>query len=46
VDLLSDEAVKAYRAADADNPKIYLRGEQADAEPAVPGWKMAVDGRH
>lgn len=43
VDLLSDEVVKVYQAADAENPKLYRRGEQAEAEPAVPGWKMSVD---
>jgi Uma2 family endonuclease len=43
VDLLSDDVVKAYRASDPDNPKIYRRGELAEAEPAVPGWRMPVD---
>ena len=28
---------------DPENPVIYRRGEMADAEPAVPGWRMAVD---
>jgi Uma2 family endonuclease len=43
VDLLSDEAVKVYRATDPHNPAIYRRGEIAEAEPAVPGWTMLVD---
>lgn len=43
VDLLSEDAVKVYRADDPDNPTIYRRGEIAEAEPAVPGWRMAVD---
>ena len=43
VDLLSEEVVKVYRATDPDDPAIYRRGELAEAEPAVPGWKMAVD---
>ena len=43
VDLLSDEVVKVYRATDPANPTIYRRGEMAEAEPAVPGWRMAVD---
>ena len=43
VDLLSDDVVRVYRAGDAGNPKIYRRGEQAEAEPAVPGWVMPVD---
>jgi Uma2 family endonuclease len=43
VDLLSDEVVRVYRAGDPDQPKIYRRGETAEAEPAVPGWAMPVD---
>jgi Uma2 family endonuclease len=43
VDLLSKDVVKVYRASDAENPTVYRRGEFAEAEPAVPGWKMAVD---
>ncbi len=43
VDLLGDDVIKVYRAIDAANPEIYRRGEVAEAEPAVPGWKMAVD---
>lgn len=43
VDLLSDEAVRVYRASDPINPTIYRRGEIAEAEPALPGWRMPVD---
>src|SRR2546427_3035540 len=43
VDLLSPDVVKSYSAADPDTPKIFRRGEVADAEPAVPGWKIPVD---
>jgi hypothetical protein len=43
VDLLSDDVVRAYRAGDPERPKIFRRGESADAEPAVPGWTMPVD---
>lgn len=43
VDLLSEDVVKVYRASDPENPTVYGRGEFAEAEPAVPGWKMAVD---
>jgi Uma2 family endonuclease len=43
VELLSDEAVKVYRADDPRRPTVYRRGESAEAEPAVPGWSMAVD---
>jgi Uma2 family endonuclease len=43
VDLLSKDVVRCYRASDPDHPTIYHRNEVAEAEPAVPGWKMAVD---
>src|SRR5215212_7750347 len=43
VDLLGENVVKVYRASDPNNPTIYSRGEIAEAEPAVPGWTMAVD---
>ncbi len=43
VDLLSADVVRVYRADAPEQPKIYRRGEFAEAEPAVPGWKMAVD---
>lgn len=43
VDLLSDDVVRVYRADDPEHPTIYRRGDTAEAEPAVPGWRMAVD---
>jgi Uma2 family endonuclease len=43
VDLLSDDVIKVYRASEPDKPKIYRRGEVAEAEPAVSGWRMPVD---
>jgi Uma2 family endonuclease len=43
VDLLSEDVIKSYRASDPDQPVIFRRGEIADAEPAVPGWRIAVD---
>ena len=44
VDLLSETPVRVFRAADPENPTVYRRGETAEAEPALPGWTMAVDG--
>lgn len=44
VDLLGEEVVRVYRASDPERPKVYRLGERAEAEPAVPGWKMSVDG--
>ena len=43
VDLLGEDVIKAYRASDPEKPKIYRRGEVAEAETAVPGWSMPVD---
>jgi Uma2 family endonuclease len=43
VDLQSEDVIKSYKANDPENPVIFRRGEIADAEPAVPGWRMAVD---
>ncbi|MBI4468306.1 MAG: Uma2 family endonuclease [Acidobacteria bacterium] len=43
VDLLGDEVVRVYRASDPDRPSIYRRRDQAEAEPAVPGWRLPVD---
>ena len=44
VDLLAeDHVVKVYRASDPNKPVGYKRGEVAEAEPAVPGWKMPVN---
>jgi Uma2 family endonuclease len=43
VDLLNPEVIRSYHANDPDHPVVFRRGEMADAEPAVPGWRMAVD---
>lgn len=43
VDLLSEDVVKVYRATAPDTPTVYRRGDMAEAEPAVPGWRMSVD---
>jgi Uma2 family endonuclease len=43
VNLLGDDVIKVYRASDPDHPTIYRRGDIAEAEPAVPGWRMPVD---
>jgi Uma2 family endonuclease len=44
VDLLSENVVQVYRSSDPENRVVYRRGELAEAEPAVPGWTMAVNG--
>jgi len=43
VDLLGEEVVRVYRAATPDDPTVYRRGEVAEAEPAVPCWRLPVD---
>jgi Uma2 family endonuclease len=43
VDLQSPEVIKSYKASAPEHPVMFRRGEMADAEPAVPGWQMAVD---
>jgi Uma2 family endonuclease len=43
VDLRSENVVRKYTSADPKNPTIFRRGEVADAEPAVPGWRMNVE---
>ena len=42
VDLLGEDVVRVYRAADPERPTVYRRGDMAEAEPAVPGWRMPV----
>jgi Uma2 family endonuclease len=36
------ETITAYRSADPAHPTRYRPGDTADAEPAVPGWRMPV----
>src|SRR5205823_3457096 len=43
VDLLSPDVIKSYTPEDPGTPKIFRRGDIADAEPAVPGWRIPVD---
>jgi Uma2 family endonuclease len=43
VDLLGPDTVRVYRAGAPDAPQLVRRGEVADAEPAVPGWRFPVD---
>src|SRR6185503_7970790 len=43
VDLLSENVIRVYRATHPKEAAIYRRGDLAEAEPAVPGWTIAVD---
>jgi len=43
VDLLGPEIIKCYDANNPNTPRVFRRGDIADAEPAVPSWTMSVD---
>jgi Uma2 family endonuclease len=38
-----NEIVRVFRATDPNRPVVYRRGDMAEAEPAVPGWRISVD---
>jgi Uma2 family endonuclease len=37
------QLVRVYRSVAPDQPTVFSRGQVADAEPAVPGWRLTVD---
>ena len=43
VDLQGEDVVRVYRADKPEEPTVYRKGDMAEAEPALPGWKMPVD---
>ena len=43
VDVLGEEVVRVYRVNHPHTPTVYRRGDNAEAEPAVPGWSIPVD---
>jgi Uma2 family endonuclease len=43
VDLQSEDVIKSYTRDNPNEPRIFRRGEMADAEPTLPDWKMSVD---
>lgn len=43
VDVLDQHLVRVYRHGDPTKPTVYRRGENAEAEPALPDWSMPVD---
>lgn len=43
VDVLREGIVRVFSAEAPDHPRAFRRGERAEAEPALPGWSMAVD---
>jgi Uma2 family endonuclease len=43
VDPLREQVVRVYRASEPDQPTIYRKGDEAEAEPALPGWRAPVN---
>jgi Uma2 family endonuclease len=43
VSLLSEDVIKLWRSYAPEGPRIFRRGDVAEAELAVPGWSMPVD---
>jgi Uma2 family endonuclease len=37
------QTVTVYRASDPTTPVVFRRGDVAEAEPALPGWRLNVD---
>ncbi len=37
------ETITSCKATDPTSPAVFSRGDTADAEPAVPGWRLKVD---
>jgi Uma2 family endonuclease len=42
VDVLREQVIRVYRASGPDRPTVYRAGDEAEAEPAVPGWRFLV----
>lgn len=43
VDILGDDVIKSYSAENPTEPRIFRRGEIADAEPVLPAWTISVN---
>jgi Uma2 family endonuclease len=43
VDLLRDDVIQKYTVDTQENPRVFRKGEVAEAEPAVPGWTLPVN---
>lgn len=37
------KTVRSYSIARPETPQVFAAGAEADAEPAAPGWRVAVD---
>ena len=38
-----NELVRKYSRDSPDQPAVFVRGQDVDAEPALPGWRMATN---
>lgn len=43
VDLMSETPIRSYSSDDPETPRLFKRGDVADAEPALAGWRFPVD---
>jgi Uma2 family endonuclease len=43
VNLSSDTPIRSYSADKPENPRVFKRGETAEAEPSLRGWRFEVD---
>jgi len=43
VEVLREGWIRVFRASAPEQPATYGRGATAEAEPALPGWRFAVD---
>ena len=37
------QLIRSYRAPTPDRPTVFSAGQIADAEPAIPGWRLPVE---
>ena len=37
------KVIRSYSRQDPENPEVFELGQAADAEPAIPGWRVPVD---
>jgi Uma2 family endonuclease len=42
VDVLREQLICVYRATDPSQPTVYGMNDEAEAEPALSGWRVAV----
>jgi Uma2 family endonuclease len=43
VDARNEKVIRVYRADQPEQPVIYGVDDEAEAEPALPGWRVAVN---